>query len=327
MPYKSAAQEKLMRAVAHGWRPSNMKGPSKKVARKFVRDSKPKGYFGGGLAQVGRQQRQGGGGNVSNFLFEGRPPPAVSSYGQAAQGQPKWMSDYTQGIQARGNAAQAQPYQPYGGPRMQQQGQWSPPQFQQQRALQDAHQNFQQQRNYPQQNVDRMSQQIRSLPYGGGQQPGMSYAGGTPGFYGGSGPGRGGMIGGGYDGGGINPGAGSPISGPPGDMMRQQAMQRQQMLRRDQGALGQAQQQQQAQQSQAQQIGGAPPPPMPPVQNVQQPPQTMGGQMQQQLGPRWSPQQQQQWQRAGATGGRAGLQQRYNQYTPDQQANWRGRVG
>jgi len=54
----------------------------------------------------------------SDFLFEGRPPQSVTTYGQTVEGIPKWMSDYTQGLIARANAAAAEPYIPYGGPRI-----------------------------------------------------------------------------------------------------------------------------------------------------------------------------------------------------------------
>ena len=53
-----------------------------------------------------------------DFLFEGRPPKSVTTYGTTVQNVPTWLSDYTQGIIARGNAIAAEPYQPYGGPRI-----------------------------------------------------------------------------------------------------------------------------------------------------------------------------------------------------------------
>ncbi len=53
-----------------------------------------------------------------NFLFEGRPPASTTTYGTTVEGTPKWMSDYTQGLIARANAAAAEPYIPYGGPRI-----------------------------------------------------------------------------------------------------------------------------------------------------------------------------------------------------------------
>ena len=56
--------------------------------------------------------------NVLDFLFEGRPPQSVTTYGQTVENIPKWMSDYTQGLIARANAAAAEPYIPYGGPRI-----------------------------------------------------------------------------------------------------------------------------------------------------------------------------------------------------------------
>lgn len=53
-----------------------------------------------------------------DFLFEGQPPASVTTYGQTVENIPKWMSDYTQGLIARANAAAAEPYIPYGGPRI-----------------------------------------------------------------------------------------------------------------------------------------------------------------------------------------------------------------
>ncbi len=55
---------------------------------------------------------------VTDFLFEGKPPESVTTYGQTVESIPKWMSDYTQGLIARANAAAAEPYIPYGGPRI-----------------------------------------------------------------------------------------------------------------------------------------------------------------------------------------------------------------
>lgn len=56
---------------------------------------------------------------VLDFLFEGKPPKAVTTYGQTVSNVPKWLSDYTQGLIARANAVAAEPYQAYGGPRIQ----------------------------------------------------------------------------------------------------------------------------------------------------------------------------------------------------------------
>lgn len=55
---------------------------------------------------------------VLDFLFEGQPPKSVTTYGQTVESMPKWYSDYTQGLIARSNAIAAEPYQPYGGPRI-----------------------------------------------------------------------------------------------------------------------------------------------------------------------------------------------------------------
>ena len=56
--------------------------------------------------------------SVVDFLFEGKPPKSTTTYGQTVENIPKWMSDYTQGLIARANVAAAEPYIPYGGPRI-----------------------------------------------------------------------------------------------------------------------------------------------------------------------------------------------------------------
>jgi hypothetical protein len=53
-----------------------------------------------------------------DFLFQGKPPKSVTTYGETIKDIPKWMSDYTQGVIAKANAAAAEPYIPYGGPRI-----------------------------------------------------------------------------------------------------------------------------------------------------------------------------------------------------------------
>ncbi len=55
---------------------------------------------------------------VLDFLFEGRPPPSVTTYGQTVESIPRWLSDYTQGVIGRANVAAAEQYIPYGGPRI-----------------------------------------------------------------------------------------------------------------------------------------------------------------------------------------------------------------
>lgn len=55
---------------------------------------------------------------VLDFLFEGRPPASVTTYGQSIQNVPSWLSDYTQGLIARSNQVAAEPYQAYQGPRV-----------------------------------------------------------------------------------------------------------------------------------------------------------------------------------------------------------------
>lgn len=56
--------------------------------------------------------------SVNDFLFEGRPPPSVTQYGQTVESMPRWLSDYTQGLIGRANSIGAEGYQPYPGPRI-----------------------------------------------------------------------------------------------------------------------------------------------------------------------------------------------------------------
>lgn len=56
--------------------------------------------------------------SVLDFLFQGKPPPSTTTYGETVQGIPKFMSDYTQGLLSRANAVAGEPYQAYGGPRL-----------------------------------------------------------------------------------------------------------------------------------------------------------------------------------------------------------------
>lgn len=50
---------------------------------------------------------------VLDFLFQGSPPPSVTTYGETTSNVPAWYSDYTQGLISRANAIAAEPYQPY----------------------------------------------------------------------------------------------------------------------------------------------------------------------------------------------------------------------
>lgn len=56
--------------------------------------------------------------SVSDFLFEGKAPPSVKTYGSTSADIPQFMSDYVQGLIGRANAVAAEPYQQYGGPRV-----------------------------------------------------------------------------------------------------------------------------------------------------------------------------------------------------------------
>jgi hypothetical protein len=50
---------------------------------------------------------------ISDFLFNGSPPPSVTTYNTTTTNLPQWMNDYLQGIAGAGNAIAATPYQPY----------------------------------------------------------------------------------------------------------------------------------------------------------------------------------------------------------------------
>jgi hypothetical protein len=55
---------------------------------------------------------------VLDFLFQGSPPPAVTTYGTSTQNIPQFMSDYTLGLLNKASAVAGEPYQAYGGPRI-----------------------------------------------------------------------------------------------------------------------------------------------------------------------------------------------------------------
>ena len=56
--------------------------------------------------------------SVLDFLFEGKPPASVTTYGSSTESLPQWLSDYTQGLIAKANAIGAEPYQGYPGARI-----------------------------------------------------------------------------------------------------------------------------------------------------------------------------------------------------------------
>lgn len=55
---------------------------------------------------------------VLDFLFQGQPPKAVTTYGTATTNIPQFMSDYTLGLLNKASAVAGEPYQAYGGPRI-----------------------------------------------------------------------------------------------------------------------------------------------------------------------------------------------------------------
>lgn len=77
---------------------------------------------------------------VMDFLFEGKKPAAVTTYGQTVENMPKWFSDYQQGLIARANVIAAEPYQTYGGPRI---AGFSPDQLQSQQQVRNMQGSYQ----------------------------------------------------------------------------------------------------------------------------------------------------------------------------------------
>ena len=57
--------------------------------------------------------------DLTSFLFNGSAPPSVTTYGKKQSNIPQFMTDYTLGLLNKANAVLAEPYQPYGGARIQ----------------------------------------------------------------------------------------------------------------------------------------------------------------------------------------------------------------
>lgn len=55
---------------------------------------------------------------LTSFLFEGKPPASVTSYGSSTSTLPSWYNDYTQGLIGKANAIAATPYQAFTGQRV-----------------------------------------------------------------------------------------------------------------------------------------------------------------------------------------------------------------
>jgi hypothetical protein len=55
---------------------------------------------------------------ILDFLFQGSPPPSVTTYGSTQTGIPAYLSDYTQGLLNRSNAVAGEPFQPYDAARI-----------------------------------------------------------------------------------------------------------------------------------------------------------------------------------------------------------------
>lgn len=135
MPSKSAKQAKLMRAVAHGWKPDRIKGPTQSVAKEFVEADKRRGkvtgyQFGGMAGRMGaargmmpyrgvpRQRPGGGGGGITPGgpgYNPGGPGTWAGRGGTPGGGMPQQAGALRQMFQQR---QRQQPGQPGGGGRM-----------------------------------------------------------------------------------------------------------------------------------------------------------------------------------------------------------------
>ncbi len=91
MPYKSEAQGRLMRAVAHGWKPTRIEGPTRAVAKEFV-EAEKKGKRRGGMAGYRR------GGSYKSMKDYARGGMKGYQYGGAVMPMPY------RGTQGRGRA-------------------------------------------------------------------------------------------------------------------------------------------------------------------------------------------------------------------------------
>lgn len=58
------------------------------------------------------------GNSITDFLFNGKPPPNVSTSSTSTTSLPDWYQQYMQAILARGNQIAGAPFQPYTGPRV-----------------------------------------------------------------------------------------------------------------------------------------------------------------------------------------------------------------
>lgn len=55
---------------------------------------------------------------ITDFLFNGSPPPSTTTYGSTTTALPPWLESYYQGLVGKSNVVAGEPYQPYTGPRI-----------------------------------------------------------------------------------------------------------------------------------------------------------------------------------------------------------------
>jgi hypothetical protein len=84
MPSMSKKQKRLMAAVAHGWKPSRIKGPTRAVAKEFVREDRKAKKAWGGLASLSASSRVPGG-----DFYSAAQRPSVARQGGVRGGLPR----------------------------------------------------------------------------------------------------------------------------------------------------------------------------------------------------------------------------------------------
>jgi len=108
MPFKSAKQKKLFRAVAHGFKPDRVEGPTEAVAREFMNADKKKvkKAMGGSVAPLGMTARA-----PKTARPGGRPVRGVGNFGNPLNVADRSLADAQ-------NRLQAIPKRPMGGMQM-----------------------------------------------------------------------------------------------------------------------------------------------------------------------------------------------------------------
>jgi hypothetical protein len=114
VPSKSAKQKRLMQAVAHGWKPSKIKGPTRAVAQEFVQaDRKGRGGMAGYRYGGHTDMKYYDGGGVEDYEYGGGVPGyqfgGMAGMGPAYRGARNMMQNYRGVPPQRGALTQGAP--------------------------------------------------------------------------------------------------------------------------------------------------------------------------------------------------------------------------